>query len=80
MNQDVEILMALSVLLQDVLGDDDIALERETTARDVDGWDSLANVRFMLAVERHFGCRFAAAEVSRLRNVGELVDLIGVRR
>jgi len=71
-----EILETLTELLQDVLDDDDIALAPETTARDVRGWDSLANVRFMLAVERRFKTKFAAAEVANLKSVGGLVQLI----
>lgn len=70
---------AVAEILCDVIGDDDIALSRETTAADIDGWDSLANVRFMLALERHFKVRFAAAEVARLSNVGDLLDLIASR-
>jgi acyl carrier protein len=66
----------LSELLGDVLDDDDVVLAPETTARDVAGWDSLANVRFMLAVEQAFKVRFAAAESAHLKNVGELVALI----
>jgi acyl carrier protein len=66
-------------ILCDVIGDDDIVLTRETTAADAQGWDSLANVRFMLALERHFNVRFAAAEVARLANVGDLLDLIDNR-
>jgi acyl carrier protein len=66
----------LSELLADVLDDDEVALAPETTARDVPGWDSLANVRFILSIEREFKIRFAAAESARLKNVGELVALI----
>jgi acyl carrier protein len=73
------ILEKLTELLQDVLDDDDVVLRPETTARDVPGWDSLANVRFILAAERAFNVRFAAAESARLKNVGELVALVQSR-
>jgi acyl carrier protein len=76
---DAAILEKLSDLLRDILDDDDIALTPETTARDVPGWDSLANVRFILGAEQTFKIRFAAAESARLKNVGELVALIKVR-
>ena len=73
------ILDTLTELLRDVLDDDDVVLTRDSTAKTVRGWDSLANVRFVLAVERKFNHHFAAAEVARLKNVGELVDIIAAR-
>jgi acyl carrier protein len=73
---DTAIYSQLSELLGDVLDDDEVALQPQTTARDVPGWDSLANVRFILAIEKTFKVRFAAAESARLKNVGELVALI----
>lgn len=76
---DAAIFDRLTDLLRDVLDDDDIVLTAETTARDVPGWDSLANVRFILAAEQAFKVRFAAAESARLKNVGELVALIRSR-
>jgi acyl carrier protein len=76
---DAAILEKLTDLLRDVVDDDDIVLRPETTARDVSGWDSLANVRFILGAEQAFKIRFAAAESARLKNVGELVDLIKAR-
>ncbi len=76
---DEDRMTVIAEILCDVIGDDEITLTRASTAADVDGWDSLANVRFMLALERHFKVRFAAAEVARLNNVGDLVDLIDSR-
>ncbi|MGI4880394.1 MAG: acyl carrier protein [Janthinobacterium lividum] len=73
------ILDKLSEMMCDILDDDDIVLTDATSAADVHGWDSLANVRFMLGVEKAFKVRFAAAEFARLTNVGGLVDLIESR-
>jgi acyl carrier protein len=73
-----EILEKLSELLGDVLVDD-VVLRAETTAKDVPGWDSLTNVRFVLAVQQAFNVRLAAGEVGRLKCVGDLVTLIEQR-
>jgi acyl carrier protein len=51
-------------------------LKAETTADDVDGWDSLSHIRLVLSVEKAFNVKFSAAEVGKLKNVGELVGLI----
>ena len=60
-------------------GDPTVKVNAGTTAADVPGWDSLANVELMVEVEQSFGIRFRTGEVVGLRNVGELVALI-VRR
>jgi acyl carrier protein len=66
----------INAVFRDVLDDDDIRLGRATTAGDVPGWDSLAHVRLILAVEKAFGVKFSAAQVTKLKNVGDLVDVV----
>ena len=56
------------------LGDVDVA--ETTTARDIPGWDSLAHVRIIFAVEKAFGVRFTNLEVMRLSTISELQQLV----
>lgn len=63
-------------ILREVFDDDDIVARPDLTADEVDGWDSFAHLRVIFAVERAFGVEFAAAQVDKLKNVGELVELI----
>ena len=56
------------------LGDVDVA--ETTTARDIPGWDSLAHVRIIFAVEKAFGVRFSNLEVMRLSTISELQRLV----
>lgn len=74
-----EILATLTAIFQDVLDDDELVLTPATTAQDVENWDSLNHVRLMLTVERKFSVKFSAAEIGRLKNVGDLVALIESR-
>ncbi|MGE3771059.1 MAG: acyl carrier protein [Bdellovibrionales bacterium] len=67
---------ALTQIFRDVLDNDSITLTPATTANDVPGWDSLAHINLILAVERHFKIRFSTTEIGGLSNVGELVELI----
>lgn len=71
-----ETLDKLNDVFQDVFDDDDITVTRETTADDVDAWDSLMHVSLMLNIEKAFGIRFATSEVAALKDIGALVDLI----
>ncbi len=51
-------------------------IDRETTAPDVDGWDSLSHTVLLLAIEKHFAVRLPMDQVFDLDTVGDLVDLI----
>jgi acyl carrier protein len=63
-------------VFRDVFDDDSLVIGPETTAADVEQWDSLMHVTLMVNVERTFGIRFTSSEVSELKNVGELVELV----
>ena len=69
----------LQDVFREVFDDDAIALSADTTAADVDGWDSVANIRLMVSVEEAFRIRFDVGEFQEYRNVGELIAGIGRR-
>jgi acyl carrier protein len=69
------ILIRLTSIFREVFDDDDLVLKPELTANDVDGWDSLAHIRLILSVQKAFGVKFSAVEMSRLKNVGDLIAL-----
>jgi len=48
----------------------------ETTANDIEEWDSLSHIRLIVAIERKFGVRFTNAEIESLKRVGDLIALI----
>ncbi|WP_150303628.1 acyl carrier protein [Pseudomonas saliphila] len=73
---EAEILSALHPIFQDVFDDDDIVIDADTTAEDVEGWDSLAHVNLVVAAEQRFGVKFRTAELESMRNVGHFVALI----
>jgi acyl carrier protein len=70
------LLPRLNEVFRDVFEDDEIELRRDTTAEDIEGWDSLNHVTLMLRVEKVFGVTFTTAQVAKLKNVGELMDLL----
>jgi acyl carrier protein len=71
-----ETLARLNTLVGDLLEIDDPRLSAETTAQEVPGWDSLAHVRIVVAVEQAFGVRFSTSEITSLKTIGDLVMLI----
>lgn len=71
-----QIYTKLATVFREVFDEDDLELQPETTADDVDGWDSLSHIRLVLAVSKAFGIKFSASEIGGLKNVGEFVELI----
>jgi acyl carrier protein len=66
----------LSEIFHEVFDDEDIRVSPELSADDVEEWDSLSHIRLILSVEKAFAIKFSAAEIGKLKNVGELVTLI----
>jgi len=71
-----EIYNALNQVFRAVLEDDTIALTPQTTAEDVDGWDSMNHIFIVAELEKRLGLKFKAAEMEELKNVGELAALV----
>jgi len=66
----------INEVFQDVFDDDSITVNAETTADDIEDWDSLEHINLVSAVEKVFGVKFTMAQVVGMKNVGEMVDII----
>lgn len=71
-----EIYNALDEVFQEVFDDDEIHVNEFTTADDIEDWDSLEHINLVVAVENKFGIKFNMNEVTTMKNVGEMVDII----
>lgn len=71
-----EILARVQEVFRDELELDDLVLTDETTADDVEEWDSLSHVQLVVALEKSFGIKFTSREILSWDNVGDLVDCI----
>ncbi len=69
----------LNEVFRNVFDDDELDITRETTAKDVEGWDSLMHVTLIVNIEKAFGIKFTSSEVAGLQSVGDVVDLIDAR-
>ena len=58
----------------DVLDLDEVELTEETSANDIEEWDSLSNIQLIVAIEKAFGIKFTSLEIMKWRNVGEMVN------
>ena len=71
-----EILKRVEEIFREELEQEDLVLTDETTADDVDGWDSLSHVQLVAAMEEAFGIEFKSREILSWDNVGDLIDSI----
>jgi acyl carrier protein len=71
-----EIYSKLTDLFRELFADDSIVLTPQTTADDIEGWDSFNHISVIVAVETRFGVKMSTAEIENLANVGALVSAI----
>jgi acyl carrier protein len=75
MTQD-EVIGRIEPILRDLFDEYEGPVTAALSAKDVEQWDSLANVQLMVMVEVAFGIKFATTEVTSLNNLGELATLV----
>ena len=73
------ILEKLNEIFQDIFDDDSLVITETTTANDVEDWDSIEHINLIDAVEKEFGMKFKMQEVSGMKNVGAMVQIIAER-
>ena len=71
-----EVFEKVTGICRDVFEDDSLVITDETTANDVNGWDSLTHLSLIDEIEEAFDVAFTLDEVTGSKNVGELVDAL----
>jgi len=70
---DQDLLTVFTRTLRDLLGDDSIVLAMNTRRSDVEGWDSLMYVNFIVAIELELQIKFSVAGVESFETIGDIV-------
>ena len=71
-----EIFEKLNEVFRDVFDDEDITVTESTSAETIEDWDSLSHINLVVAVEKEFAVKFSMGETQKMKNVGEMVDII----
>ena len=74
-----QILDEVQAIFREVLDNEEIVLANETTADDIEEWDSLTHIQLIVAIEKHFKIKFTSKEILSWQNVGQLVDCIAIK-
>ncbi|MCF7560781.1 acyl carrier protein [Sabulilitoribacter multivorans] len=73
MNQYLDI---LNELFREVLDNESIDLKPETTANDIDEWDSINHIYLVVEIEKKFNIKFKSSQILEWKNVGEIIESI----
>jgi acyl carrier protein len=79
MKSSQDVLNSCNEIFKTVFSDATLSVSATTSASDIDDWDSLAQIRLLMAMEQTFDIQFALDEVEDLQNVGEIVELILIK-
>jgi acyl carrier protein len=71
-----EILEKVNEIFKEVLDNDNIVLNYQVTADDIEEWDSLSHIQLIVAIEKAFKIKFTSREILGWNNVGEMIDSI----
>jgi acyl carrier protein len=71
-----EVLKQVNEIFIDVLEKEDLVINEQTVAKDIEEWDSLAHIRLVVAIEKTFKLHFSSREIQSWENVGEMIDCI----
>ena len=69
----------LNKVFRDVFDDDSITVNPKTTANDIEDWDSHEHITLIAAVEKEFKMKFKMGEISSMKNVGEMANIVAAR-
>lgn len=70
------VLNQLTQIFKKILDNPKIELSSNTTANDIEEWDSLTHIQLIVATEKNFKVRFTSSEIQNFKNVGEMRDCI----
>jgi acyl carrier protein len=74
-----EVHQKLTDVFRDIFDDPTIEITEQTTAEDIDDWDSITHINLIAAVEKAFKISFNTKDVKALSNVGDFMQLIATR-
>ena len=71
-----QILADVQEIMRDVFDLEDLLITEETSAKDIEEWDSLSHIRLVVAIEKKYGIKFGYGVLNKMKNVGEMLEYI----
>ena len=71
-----QILADIQEIFREVLDNEEIEINFETVADDIEEWDSLSHIQLIVAIEKQFKIKFSSKELMEWKTVGDMIDCI----
>ena len=71
-----DLIYRINAIFREVFDDDGLVVTPEMTADDIEEWDSLNQIKIVLACEKKFKVKLKARDINSLENVGSFIDLL----
>jgi acyl carrier protein len=69
-----DILKDIETIFRSVLNKGSINLTFNSTANEVEGWDSITHIMLVVEIEKRFKVRFKAREIQGWQTIGDIVN------
>ena len=69
-----DIMLKISTIINETF-DTEYEIKTETSAEEIDEWDSISHIELITEIEKGFEVRFALGELQDLKNVGDMAKL-----
>lgn len=70
------VLKELNNIIEEVLDASGLNIKEETTASDVEDWDSIMHIEIVVEIEQHYGMKFQTKQIEGFKNVGNIISAI----
>ncbi len=71
-----DIFKQLIALFREILEDEQLVITPESSAKDIEAWDSLTHIHIIVAVEQQYKIKFTTAEMKGMKTIGDMANLI----
>ena len=71
-----EIIGKLTSVFRTVFTNNTLVLTNELSAKDVDGWNSLSHMMLISEIEDVFAIKFKLKDLNKMKNVGDIIEII----
>lgn len=65
--------------MREVFNRDDLEINDDMTADDIEEWDSMEHITLIFSLENRFGIKFKTEEIGGIQNVGEFINVISAK-
>lgn len=75
-----QLLQELTPIFCDVMDLDSIHLTPETSAADIEAWDSLAHIQLVMALSKHFHVTFTTQEITSWQTLADILSTLQAKQ